>query len=176
MKKLEDMSTIWNNPYPPKKRKERTQAISEAMTFMKSLYIKISRAYVDLAARYQEVFTLKEQLVSAINPNIADNLSDEIISIKQQLQKSFNHEIQKILNVNIAQHKALEENVIKNVTDSVSNAMLSLESTVATKTLPTSRSYVSALRTDNIPVPPSISISKSHTITVNRIKEFVVWL
>ncbi|CAK9820207.1 Uncharacterized 50 kDa protein in type I retrotransposable element R1DM [Anthophora quadrimaculata] len=159
---------------PAKEVRARTCAINDAMSYMRLLYSKISRAYVDLAARYQEILLLKDQFVSVINSNMADKVCDEIASVKQQIEEHVVPEIQKILNVNAEQRQSLETNVGKRVADSISNAICSFEDSVTAKLLPQRKSYASVVDSSASSSPSVVAISKSQTIAITKFKEFTV--
>lgn len=159
---------------PSKEIKSRTVAINEAMSYMKNLYVKVSRAYVDLSARYQELFALRGQFATVISTHTPERFQNEMASVKQLIKESINCEMQTIMNANIQQHIDLECNVGKKVVDSVSSAIGSLEDSVTAKLMPASRSYASAAANAATSTASTIAISKKQTITIDSFKEFIV--
>ncbi|KAG7196838.1 hypothetical protein KM043_016460 [Ampulex compressa] len=159
---------------PAKETKARTTAINEAMAYMRHLHNRISRAYIDLAARYSEMYELKNQFVSVIGACKPEVLQEELYSIKHHLEEAVKGEVHKVLQASVEFHSTLKENICSKITDSVSSVISANVCGGANKSNPVAQSYAAAARPNTIQASCPVAISKTRMIPVGKLIEFTV--
>lgn len=163
-----------DNTMPVKEPKARTLAINDALAFMKTTHAKVSRAYIDLAARYQELAALRNQFVSVISSGVSNNVLGDLPSVTQQIGESIASEWQRAMNANAVQNDVFEERVGRKVAESVASALGVLGKNFVANPPTVSKSYASVTRKDDALASQSVFISKSRALAVTGLKEFVV--
>lgn len=122
---------------PSKESKARTQAVDEAINCLHHLYKKVTRAYIEVAAKWTELSTLKNvflkaknennssQNITDINKNIDDKLlrmKDNIISdIKATVQKELYDTVSLRIENIVKSNDKMNENIQSNIKNVVSN-------------------------------------------------------
>ncbi|XP_076549241.1 uncharacterized protein LOC143306887 [Osmia lignaria lignaria] len=122
---------------PSKESKARTQAVEEAINCLHHFYKKVTRAYIEVAAKWTELSTLKSVFLKAkdednslhnitdINKNIDDKLvkmKDNIINdIKATVQKELYETVSLSIENVVKSNDMMKENIQSNIKNVVSN-------------------------------------------------------